>query len=228
MKILAIGAHPDDIEIGCGGTLRLMFENGADITTYHATSGERGGDPRTRAREHVKAAVLYGAVCQRGRFKDSDIEESFRELIGKIEEKIARMSPDVIFVHSPNDTHQDHRALSRATITAARHNRSILFYEGFSTIDFRPTVNMDITGTFEKKMEMIRCYDSQLTKVVRGTDMNLLDAVKANAVYRGIHARTWYAESFSASRIMLNDIIFHDGPKGVNPAQVQKSVGDHG
>jgi len=202
MRILAIGAHPDDIEYGCGGTLLKCRNRGHDIYFYVATAGDFGGDPSVRMKEQEEAARKIGVRhIFWGGYKDTQIPMS-QDLIVSLENVIYQVEPDFIFVHYPDDTHQDHRTLAQATITATRYTRNFLFYEGLTTQNFNPSVYVDIEETLEDKFELLRLHRSQVTKT-NISDMTVLELAKSTANFRGIQGRVKYAEAFCPSRLFI-------------------------
>ena len=129
MKILAIGAHPDDIELGCGGLLIKAAREGHEVYMYTVTRGAASGDPEHRTDELKRSAKFIGAKqLWIDNFEDSKLSVT-NELINHIEYFINKANPDVIFTHSHGDTHHDHRAIAAATVEAARFNSNILAYE---------------------------------------------------------------------------------------------------
>ena len=118
MKILALGCHPDDIEFGCSGTLSKYADAGHDVYMLVMTQGQAGGDDNLRQKEQETAAAIIG--CERliwGGYRDTELPLN-RALIVSIEDVIDELEPAFIFVHYGEDTHQDHRVLNRATVTA--------------------------------------------------------------------------------------------------------------
>ena len=112
MNILAIGAHPDDIEFGCGGTLIKYAKGGHNISLFVLTDGSFGGDPEIRKNEQKQAADFIGAKgLFWANYRDTELICN-RELILKIEEVVQKVSPDVVFLNFWADVHQDHRAAS--------------------------------------------------------------------------------------------------------------------
>src|SRR6267142_1904427 len=113
MNVLAIGAHPDDIEYGCGGALTLYAQRGHDVYLFVASDGSLGGDAAMREREQDESTLVIGA--QRvfwGGYRDTEVPYN-RELIVRLEAVIRDTRPSMIFVNYPDDTHQDHRNLAR-------------------------------------------------------------------------------------------------------------------
>lgn len=209
MNVLAIGAHPDDIEIGCGGVLSLMKEQGHSLFLFVATDGSMGGEIQQRKQEASQSAEILGARLEWGNFTDTMIIYCSSTVIW-LESMLRDMmlhdhEPDIVFVHHPEDTHQDHRNLSMATITACRNEHCLLFYEGITTVGFSPVVSFDITEHIKKKEALLRSHESQMRKVIRNThETTLLDFSHAMASLRGVHARVKYAESFVPHRMVMN------------------------
>ena len=203
MRILAIGAHPDDVEFGCGGTLIKYARQGHDVFLLVMTGGGGGGDARIRRQEQQAAGEIMGiAKLYWGEYPDTAIPLD-RESIQRVERVILDVRPDFIFVHSQDDTHQDHRHLSGATITATRYTRNVLLYEGPTTQNFSPNVFVDIDGVLQDKISALQAHDSQVTKTnIEG--MNILDIVQSSAHFRGIQGRVRNAEAFVPLRLFIN------------------------
>ncbi len=215
MNILAIGAHPDDIEFGCGGTLIKYSHKGARIELLVMTDGSRGGNARIRRREQRRAADSLGAGrIHWGGYRDT-LLPSVRRLIDRMERTMATLRPDFIFVNSPDDTHQDHRQVARAAISATRYARNVLFYEGPTTVNFTPTVFIAIEDEIDRKIEALRAHRSQVSKT-RIESMPICDIARASAHFRGVQGRVRWAEGFSPLRLFINitgepDVALHSG-----------------
>ena len=203
MRILAIGAHPDDIEFGCGGTLIKYAQQGHDVFLLVMTDGGAGGVGRIRRLEQQAARDILGvSKLYWGEYPDTAIPLN-RESIQRVERVILDVRPDFIFVHSQDDTHQDHRHLSVATITATRYTRNVLLYEGPTTQNFSPNVFVDIDGVLKNKIAALQAHESQVTKTnIEG--MNILDIVQSLAHFRGIQGRVKNAEAFVPLRLFIN------------------------
>ena len=203
MNILAIGAHPDDIEFGCGGTLIKYAAKGARIDLLVMTGGGRGGDARVRRREQTDAAKVVGVrKIHWGGYRDT-LLPSVRRLIDRMETVIDRNPPDFIFVNYPEDTHQDHRQVARAAISATRHARNVLFYEGPTTVNFGPTVFIDIAEEIDRKIHALQMHRSQVTRT-RIEAMAISEIAQASAHFRGVQGRVRWAEGFSPLRLFIN------------------------
>jgi LmbE family N-acetylglucosaminyl deacetylase len=203
MRILAIGAHPDDIEFGCGGTLFKYGRQGHEVSLLVMTEGSGGGDPAVRRREQERSAeVLRARKVFWGDYCDTALPMD-RDLIRRVEGVIGVVRPDFIFVHYHDDTHQDHRHLSTCTITATRYTRNVLFYEGPTTQNFSPSVFVDIDTVLDQKVESLEAHASQVSKLnIEG--LTIVDVARSSAHFRGIQGRVRNAEAFMPLRLFIN------------------------
>ena len=202
MNILAIGAHPDDIEIGCGGTLVRSARDGHDVYMYVVSRGEVGGDAQQRIRELFAAAKYLGAKkLWLDNFPDSKLVSS-PELIYHIEWVISKCDPDLVFTHSVHDTHHDHRAVSISSAEAARKVPTVLAYENPLSKRFNTQVYVDISDTIDDKCSLLRCFASQNNK---NYDFN--KAAKLLAEYRALQSRNnqlvSHAEAFEVMKMIF-------------------------
>ena len=203
MNILAIGAHPDDIEFGCGGTLSKYSEKGHKVYMLVLSKGDRGGDSDVRQKEQENSArILRAETLYFGNYKDTEIVQS-QKLITEIEGFLKEIEPGFIFVHYHDDTHQDHRNLSNSTVSATRYIQNVLFYEGPTTQNFTPNVYVDITSALDKKFECLEAHVSQVSRTnIEG--LSIIEAAKSTAHFRGIQGRVNYAEAFNSLRLFIN------------------------
>ena len=137
MRIFAIGAHPDDIEFGCGGSLIHFREKAdAEIIMMVMSKGKRHkSSVGWREDEQQRAAEIIGAKCAVLDMDDTQLD--LKECIHAIEDSLADLDPTHVFTVYPDDTHQDHRTLAQATISAMRESTNLLFYESISTEGMR-------------------------------------------------------------------------------------------
>jgi LmbE family N-acetylglucosaminyl deacetylase len=203
VDILAIGAHPDDVELGCGGLLLKAVRNGHQVHILTLTRGSESGDPVKRTQELQKSAKFIGAKdVQIGDFEDTKLTVS-GELINYIEDYVDKVNPDLILTHFHGDIHHDHRAVSTATLESARFNSNILAYEIPLTRDFDPKVYYDISDVIDEKVELIRIFWSQRSKLY--TKAN---AIKGLAEYRALQSRLNthidYVEAFEVLKLCLD------------------------
>lgn len=204
MNILAIGAHPDDIEFGCGGTLLKYIRKGHHVYLLVMTEGHKGGQSKLRRMEQKQAsAILKPAEVIWGSYRDTELSPKMNEMVQDIEIILDRVKPDFTFVHYGGDTHQDHRALAKAAVSATRYIKNVLFYEGPTSQSFSPTVFVDIRETIEEKMKVLLAHQSQVMKTnIEG--LSIVDIAHSTAVFRGISGRVQFAEGFMPLRMFMN------------------------
>jgi len=200
MKVLAIGAHPDDIELGCFGSLARHASNGDDVNILVLSAGESGGQPAIRKRESRESGALIGANVFFLDLTDTLIRDD-RSSIWPIEQAIRRLKVDVIYTPSFKDRHQDHRNTSRATISAARSVHEVYLYETPSTVqDFSPQLFVNVTDFFSKKLEAIHKHKSQRRRYYMVHEA-LRGLARLRAYQAGIGADA-YAEAFEIALIV--------------------------
>jgi len=202
-NILAIGAHPDDIEFGCGGALAKYARKGHRLFLLVMTGGGLGGSQSVRTEEQKVSGEILGAekIFWRG-YQDTHLIVDV-ELISKIEAVIAEVKPDFIFCNFPDDTHQDHRHLAQAIMSATRYIRNVLFFEGPTTQNFNPQVFVDISDTLDKKVEALQAHRSQVMKT-NIEDLSIVEVARSSANFRGIQGRVKFAEAFHSLRLFIN------------------------
>ena len=201
MNILAVGAHPDDIEIGCGGTLLKYAQKGHNIYLLVLTPGDVGGDPEVRKKEQENSARSMGAKeVFWGGFKDTHLSEE-RPLIDTMEEIIKKVLPQVVFVNHISDIHQDHRITAAACLSATRYIKEVLYYEVPTTQNFQPEIYVDIGNVLDKKLELLKIHNSQVNRT-RVEGLTILESAQSCATFRGYQGRVKYAEAFQGVRIL--------------------------
>ena len=203
MNVLAIGAHPDDIEYGCGGMLTKYAQRGHDVYLFVASDGALGGDGTVRRQEQMDSALVIGARdVFWGGYQDTEVPYN-RELIVRLESVIRKVKPMLIFVNSPDDTHQDHRNLAQGTISATRYVPNFLFFEVPSTQNFAPNCYANIERVLHKKLACLEAHRSQVMKT-NIEDLTILELATSCANFRGIQGRVKYAEAFQSVRLLLD------------------------
>ncbi len=196
-RVLAVGAHPDDIEIGCGGTLLDHRRRGDRISILTLSRGEVGGDQASRLEEAASTADAIGAQLLLAELEDTRIDSGV-DTIRLIENVVEMVDPTVVYVHSIHDSHQDHRAVSTATRSATRGVRRVFAYQSPSaTNDFLPTQFVDVDAVLSRKVAMLRLFHSQ-----GGRSYLEPELVVAGARYWARHLATTarYAEPFEVIR----------------------------
>jgi len=208
MNILAIGAHFDDVELGCGGSLLTFKEQGHNITIFTAClSGYRdahGNVIRSNEMafdEGIKAAKYLNARLITGDFPTFELE--FAEPLNqKLISVLQEIRPDMVLTHRTGDVHHDHRALSVVSMHCCRHIPRLLMYESNwyeSDEKFNPRFFVDISETLDHKLELIRIYQSENTR----TGGLWLDYVRTQARMMGLKAGVQYAEGFELLRWLM-------------------------
>ncbi len=202
MRVLAFGAHPDDIEIGCGGSLAVHADRGDEVYLFIATEGGAGGDPKVRHKEAEKAAEILGArEILWGGFADTHLPEDALALLRAVEDAVRRVHPEIVYVNHERDTHQDHRALAKAVHSATRYVPTVLAYETPTTIDFAPTAFMEISAALSRKIKALEAHASQIERT--GVKLNIVQIALATAHFRGVQSRLSCAEGFVPIRLRL-------------------------
>jgi bacillithiol biosynthesis deacetylase BshB1 len=176
LDVLAIGAHPDDVELGCGGTILRLTDAGRRVGVLDLTAGEKGsrGTKKTRAAEAAKAAKLAGlALRETLSFPDTELEPTMK-LRKAIVGAIRKHRPTIVLAPLPGDLHPDHAAAGEAV-------RAAIYPCGMKHFDapgepFRPTrvfhyfmhkevdapLVVDVKPVWERRLELARCFASQL------------------------------------------------------------------
>ena len=220
MKLIAIGAHLDDLELNCGGTLAKAIKNGHNVrmivlskSDYMHYSGKYGRSKEIAMEEGKKAARILGVdQFKVYDFPTKDIPND-SSVVEVLNEEIDEFKPDVIMTHWQFDTHKSHMNTALATMAAARYYNSIIMYEPFppagrSYAAFRPQLYVDITDTIEIKLKALSTHKSELEKY--GPEW--IETIKARSKLRGYELisndpnRLKYAEVFEVVRLNYNFI----------------------
>ncbi|MBK8082703.1 MAG: PIG-L family deacetylase [Devosia sp.] len=220
MKLLAIGAHPDDIEIYMFGTLASARARGDEVVMAVATDGAAGGnaDPaqlrQARRREAAAAAALLGVVPHFLDFADGRLVAD-AALVTALRTLIVDSGADLVLTHAPNDYHADHRVLSDAVGIAAGFAAPVVWADTMMGVGFEPTHLVDITAHVETKRSAIRAHLSQDPErfVALSDRLGSFRAAQANAPAEG------QAEAFRFAPIYpfmdIRDLL--PPPPGVRP-----------
>ena len=173
LKVVCVGAHPDDPESGPGGTLARFAAGGHSVTIIYLTRGEAGIPGKShdeaaaiRTRESMAACAILGAKAVfAGQIDGSSVVDN--AWVARIERMLADERPDLVFTHWPIDSHKDHQCASLLTIQAwmrAKTKFDLYFFEvctGVQTMVFHPTDYVDITDVLELKHRALYCHASQ-------------------------------------------------------------------
>ena len=225
MNVLAIGAHPDDIEIACSGTLAKCVKRGDKVIVCHASTGNLvhviiPSDELTkmRAEEARRAGAMAGIEVIGGMFNDLDIFDNNKAARDKIVDVIKYANPDFIITHNPDDYMPDHTAVSRlvfdASFTATLPNYKskystpaktvpIFYMDTLAGVNFQPTEYVDITEEIDLKIKMLECHESQLVWMREHDGIDFADMVRTCSRYRGYQCGAAYAEGFRMCQVYL-------------------------
>jgi len=164
MKIVCIGAHPDDVEMGMGGTIVNHVKKGDKVSIILCTMGGVSGDPKSREREAFQSAKILGVddlkIMNYSVFKLNKPEKEFARILEKVFNEI---KPDRAYTHTASDIHQVHVGVNKSVISAAKNINQILCYETISsaTPEFLPNAYVDITKTIKQKIKSLQTHKSQ-------------------------------------------------------------------
>jgi LmbE family N-acetylglucosaminyl deacetylase/tetratricopeptide (TPR) repeat protein len=197
--VLAIGAHPDDIELGTAGFLIKLKDSGARVYGLTMSRGERGGDPDRRPREAARATSYIGLdgywVLD---FPDTRLGDNVPALRATIEEKIGEIGATMVLTHADVDVHGDHRAVNAATREAARSVPTVLCYEDVSTSqDFEPNYFVDITGYVDDHLRAVSFHRSQSGRTYMDPEV-----IRGRAAHRGMQIGRSFAMAFRTLNVV--------------------------
>lgn len=204
-SVIFVGSHPDDIELGCGGTIVKFVEKQYHVKCVYLTNGSHVAEGKEREREGIKACTLLGVLEENihfGKFKDTRIAVSF-EVISFLEKFYFECQEDLwgVFIPSKEDTHQDHRAAYYCCLSAFRHSPRIYAYQSPSTFgSFNPTSYINITGTLETKEISLKCHESQICEHRAYLEY---DSLLNIAKYHGRQPGVEHAEAFQTIRNLI-------------------------
>lgn len=201
-RILALAPHPDDLEIGCGGTLAVHAGRGDEVHAFIATYGDVGGEAAVRKAEQEHAADILGIRhLHWGEFRDTCLPEQARALMARLESVVREVQPDTVYVNYRDDTHQDHRILAQIANSVTRYVPNVLAYETPSSHAFEPTLFMDIQETVDQKLKALEAHASQIDKT--HLRLNITEIALATVHFRGVQGKLACAEAFMPVRLRL-------------------------
>jgi len=218
LRVLAVGAHPDDLENACAGTLAKFAQAGHHVVMCYVCKGDAASyelSPEEiaalRAREAKEAADVIGAELIAGLgLGDSQVYVNEANTLLFID-LIRRTKPDLIITHNPEDYLQDHMNTSRLVFEASLFSSTaniksqypahpvippIYYMEPYGSLNFQPVEYVDITDVIAIKREMLSKHRSQLDFMKRHYGDDMLERMEAVARFRGIQANVRYAEGF--------------------------------
>jgi N-acetylglucosamine malate deacetylase 1 len=216
-RVLAIGAHPNDASVVCGGTLAKYAKNGAKVFICSVSDGSAWSEKippaelvRIRRKEAEASAKIIKAELIWTGAKDALLFTD-KELIFKLIDVIREARPEVVITHNPEDYCDDKRVTSNASFNAAllsslsnvktklpavKETPSVYFMDTWIPRLFVPTEYVDITGTFEKKLAMVKAQKAPMELLKKHDKIDIVEFVKNIALRRGFQCGARYAECF--------------------------------
>lgn len=234
IDILAFGAHPDDVELSCGGTIHKSIIQGKTVGIVDLTEGELGtrGDVKTRANESNNAADVLGVNFRINlKMPDGFIVGSKQNQL-KVIELIRKYKPEVVFCNSVDDRHPDHSKAStlvreacylsglikiitkdsKGLVQDSWRPRAVYSYIQWKSL--KPDFVVDISSSIDIKMDAVNCYKSQFYNPISSEPItpistrNFIESVRYRAADLGRLVHVDYAEGFTSNRIIAVDSIF--------------------
>jgi len=202
--IIAFGAHPDDLEIGMGGTIAKLSAMGYNVQPVIATLPNfiKSDTKEGRKSESMLSAKVMG--CKSPIFLDLSPEQMVfgRKLVTLIDSLITEHKPDSVFTQWHGDSHQDHQILTSSVISACRNQNNLFMYEttipgGITQNSFRPQLFVDITKTVDIKKNALECFQSQFSRCGE----IWIPAVIGRCSFRGYQIDAKYAEAFEVVKV---------------------------
>lgn len=207
MNILAVGAHFDDVEIGCGGTIAKHVKAGDFVVFYVLTNsaytnhdGKVYRTAKVALSEGKASAKILGAKLEYAGYKTKRLEFT-TDLVESINKIIDKYKIDTVYTHWDKDVTHDHEAASRATLTASRHIPNLFMYRSnyYTSFDpFRANYFVDITDYMDKKIDSIKANKTEYLR--RGESW--IDFFVTEAKNNGMKNSVEYAESFEIVKML--------------------------
>ena len=201
---MVFGAHPDDLEIGMGGTISKFTELGYDVTLVVSTLPNfvESDKKEERKLEAISSAKILG--CKHIEILDLSTDDMTygRNLVSLLDSLINKYKPKTVFTHWFGDSHQDHQFLTKSVISSCRDIDNLCMYEntipgGLTEHSFRPQLYVDITNTLELKINALKCFKSQFQRC----GPLWIDALIGRSRYRGYQIHSRYAEAFEIIKL---------------------------
>ena len=201
LSILAIGAHPDDIELGCGGSLAKLAATGARIQAVIFSKGRRGsildGDRELESLSALSALGIHDIAIYD--FEDTQLSSNLNEMITLLNQHVKSRNPDRVYTMFQQDRHQDHRSVYEASAVSCRQVPQLLGYETPSSYpNFTPTVFEQINDQLEAKVGALKCHKSQGTRLYMQEEQ-----VRSAAIFRGVQVNLGPCEGFMPYKMIL-------------------------
>lgn len=218
MNILAVGCHPDDLEISCSGTLAKYAGLGHKVFMCHIANGNLGhveimpGELRQiRTKEAENAAEIIGAEAINIDVGDIYVDSYNHDTLLKVVDVIRYTKPDLIITHNPDDYMKDHMEASKLVFNASFASSiphletenpvytnivPVFYMDTLAGVNFIPTEYVDISATIDLKLNALSCHESQIKWMLEHDKIDFLDFVKTVSKFRGLQCGAAFAEGF--------------------------------
>jgi N-acetylglucosamine malate deacetylase 1 len=220
MRVLAVGAHPDDLEMLCGGTLARYVREGHQVTMCHAALGDRGSFVHTseeitriRLAEAKEAASVIGAEHRTLGISDGEVNAADPVQRDLVLDLIRTTRPHVILTHWPRDYMADHNEVSKLLLDASHiatlplkktghpaHDLvpAVYYIDTLAGVGFTPAEYVDISADIDTKLAALGCHTSQLDWLGDHDGVDIIEQTRVCSQYRGYQSGASYAEGFTA------------------------------
>ena len=218
MRVLAVGAHPDDLEILCGGTLARFAQEGHEVVMCHASRGDRGSFVHTseeisgiRSEEARRAAEICGAEATTLGQSDGDVNAADPEQRRLVIDLVRETRPELIITHHPGDYMGDHNETSKLVFDCSFHATlpllettkpnyrivtPIYYMDTLMGLGFQPTEYVDVSSVMETKTRMLEAHQTQLTWLRDHDGVDVVEQMRTVTRFRGLQCGVEYAEGF--------------------------------
>lgn len=218
MNVLAVGAHPDDLELLCGGTLARYAAAGHRVVMCHATTGNRGSYvydstklAQVRGREARTAADLLGAEARTLGLADAEVNSRDPQQRRAMIDLVREVRPDVVLTHDPDDYMGDHNEVSRLVFECTFHASlplletdhpahdtvpSLYYMDTLAGLGFLPAEYVDISDVIDTKRAALRAHASQLEWLRDHDGVDFVEFMESADRYRGFQSGVRFAEGF--------------------------------
>ena len=226
MRVLAVGCHPDDLEIACAGTLRKYVEQGAEVYMCHVANGDQGHvviEPEPlaaiRTLEAENAGKIIGAKeVFNLNVSDMQVNSHNLDVMDAMADVVRYARPDVIITHNDDDYMLDHKETSiiatNGSFCSGLGHRPrkyeafssfipVFFMDTLAGVGFQPTHYVDITNQIDTKIKALECHESQLKWMLEHDNIDFADMVRTCSRYRGYQCGAAYAEGFRQCQVYL-------------------------
>ena len=225
MIVLAVGAHPDDLEILCGGTLARFVREGHEVVMCNAARGDRGSFVHSseeiaaiRGEEARRAAELCGARHRTLGLHDAEVNAADPAQQRLVVDLVRETKPDLIITHHPQDYMGDHNEVSKLVFDSSfyatlplyetgreRHElvTPIYFMDTVMGLGFQPTEYVDVSEVIDTKAAMLEAHESQLTWLRDHDGVDIVEQMRTATRFRGLQCGVQYAEGFAPCQAWL-------------------------